>query len=60
MPGLMNREYYKKDFLISEQEIQKNNIRTSLPNKAHRALSANEVRILFFDDAAEEKKSRCP
>jgi hypothetical protein len=33
---------------------------TVLTNNAHPDLLANEVRILIFDDPAEEKHSQCP
>ena len=35
-------------------------IRTSLADKANSALWANEVRILIFDDPAEQEEPQCP
>ena len=43
-------------FLIGPSKIK---IRTSLADKAHQDLWANEVPILIFDDPAEEQPSQC-
>jgi hypothetical protein len=42
------------------QKNSKIKIRTSSANKYHRALVANEVRVLIFDDPAEEKQAQRP
>ena len=42
------------------QKFSKIKIRTSSPCKAHLGSYDDEVRILFFDDPAEEKQSKRP